>query len=579
MVGGAGREVVPAVDTGDVPAGAEDRAADEERDPRVHPATADAAAAAARPSTARRLTVMSASCLLVAETAQGAARPARPAERPARTQRVLSRRADTVRCVRDNDPEPTRWWVRPGSVLAGVALVHAALPLVLLGRHWAIGIDESVYLSQLNAHVPPGSFSAPRARGSTFVAAPVTLLTTSVAVMRIWTSLLSGLGLFLAYRPWLTLRPGYVVPLAAGLFASIWSVTYYGFEPMPNEWLAFAVVGACGCLLRYLLGRRWTSLAGAAVAMAVAALFRPSDAAFACLALVLVCVFARVPWRRRLIAVAALGAGTFAGALEWIVEAYTSFGGLGARIHAAVAEQGGSGLHFSLGAQARALAGPLLCRTGCHADAAVAYRLWWLGAAALVVAAVVRARRQQGLLDLAPVALGVALVAEYVFTVGYAAPRFLIPAYAALALPASSGLVIIVRSVSALRPRVTLAGAFTVLFAAHLVLQLYVITAHEGPAGRRAAAQTARSETLLRRAGVRGRCLMIGQSGNNGALAYDLRCSNRNPGPRALRADLHDSTRVVWLTDTPPSPGWGVRWQRLRLPWRSGTTAYVGPAP
>ena len=86
------------------------------------------------------------------------------------------------------------WWRRPLILLAVIAAVHAALPILLLGRHWLIGIDESVYLSQINAHVPPGGFSAPRARGSTFLAAPVTAFTSAVVPMREWTTMLSASG-------------------------------------------------------------------------------------------------------------------------------------------------------------------------------------------------------------------------------------------------------------------------------------------------------------------------------------------------------------------------------------------------
>ena len=473
----------------------------------------------------------------------------------------------------------TPWWRRPGVLLAVVALVHAALPLALLGRHWFIGIDESVYLSQLNAHVPPGGFSAPRARGSTFLAAPVTLLTASIPVMRVWTSLLSGVGLYLAFRPWLRLREGYVVPLAAALFASIWSVTYYGFQVMPNEWVGFAVVGACGSLLRYLLDGRWTSLAGAALAMVAAALLRPSDAAFAVLALGGVCLLARVPWRRRLTGLVVLGAGTALGVAEWVIEAYTSYGGLHARLHAAEAEQGGSGLYFSLGAQSRVLAGPLLCRTGCHASAAIAYRLWWVAAALLVVVALATIRRRRPLIDVAPIVLGIVTAAQYVFTVGYAAPRFLIPSYAALSLPVAVGTVALVRSVRRSGPRWVLLGVLGVGLVAHVVLQLHVITAHIEPGGRRAATETLASATRLRHAGVRGSCVVIGESGYSGPLAYALRCSNRRPDEAGLLADLHGSTRVVWLRNKRPSQLWGVTWHRVHLHWLFPINAYVSPTP
>jgi hypothetical protein len=262
-------------------------------------------------------------------------------------------------------PAGYAWWRRPVVLLALVAAVHAVLPILILGRHWFIGIDESVYLSQINAHVPPGGFSAPRARGSTFVAAPITAFTDAVAPMRYWTTVLSGLGLFLAFRTWLRLRPGYLVPVAAAMFASIWVVTYYGFQVMPNEWVAFATVGGCGSLLSFLLdGKRW-SLVGATLALGVAALFRPSDAVFALIALGVVCVLARATWTRRAVAFGTLAIGAAAGATDWVIEAYTTYGGLRQRVHVAEAEQGGSGLHWAGSAQAHVLAGPVLCRNSC----------------------------------------------------------------------------------------------------------------------------------------------------------------------------------------------------------------------
>ena len=72
VVAEAGRLPVAPVDArrGVVPAA---RVA--EPDPRVQPATTEAAAAAASPSTVRRLTVMPASCRVVAETGRPAAGP------------------------------------------------------------------------------------------------------------------------------------------------------------------------------------------------------------------------------------------------------------------------------------------------------------------------------------------------------------------------------------------------------------------------------------------------------------------------------------------------------------------------
>jgi hypothetical protein len=476
-----------------------------------------------------------------------------------------------------SESEPPRpWWLRPILLLGVVAAVHAALPILILGRHWFIGIDESVYLSQINAHVPPGGFSAPRARGSTFLAAPVTAFTSAVVPMREWTTLLSGLGLFLAFRPWLRLRSGYVVPLAAALFASIWTVTYYGFQVMPNEWVAFAVVGACGSMLNFLLdGRRW-ALVGASLALGAAALLRPSDAAYAFFALAVAAVLCRVSWKRRGVAIAVLALGSAAGVADWVIEAYISYGGLSARITAAQAEQGGSGLYWAGSAQARVLAGTLLCRDGCTANAAPIYWLWWVAGGLLLVVALMQLRRmQRPILDVAPLVLGLVMAAQYVFSVPYAAPRFMLPAYAALALPCASGSIALVRNARTPRPRLVLAGALTLVFLAHAAIQVHVITRNIEPSGRGAAHQILESAAVLRKAGITGKCVVMGPNYSYGPLAYRLRCSNRPPDHDTLYRDLRTGVHVAWIRDTPPSHLWGIHWKKMPLPWLVPTDVYV----
>jgi hypothetical protein len=493
--------------------------------------------------------------------------------------------ATSVPASRDSDSapesrsgsEPSRpWWRRPILLLGVVAAVHAVLPILILGRHWFIGIDESVYLSQINAHVPPGGFSAPRARGSTFLAAPVTAFTSAIVPMRVWTTLLSGLGLFLAFRPWLRLRSGYVVPLAAALFASIWTVTYYGFQVMPNEWVAFAVVGACGSMLNFLLDGRRSALVGASLALGAAALLRPSDAAYAFFALTVAAVLCRVSWKRKGVAIAVLALGSAAGTLDWGIEAYTSYGGLSARMATAQAEQGGSGLYWAGSAQARVLAGPLLCRDGCTANAAPFYRLWWVAGGLLLVVALMQLRRmQRPILDVAPLVLGLVMAAQYVFTVPYAAPRFMLPTYAALALPCASGSIALVHRARTPRPRLVLAGALTMVFLAHAAIQVHVIAQHIKPSARGSADLVLERAAVLRKAGITGNCLVMGSYDNIGPLAYRLRCSNRLPDHATLYRDLHTGVDVVWIRDTPPSHLWGIHWKKMTLPGLVPTDVYV----
>ena len=79
----------------------------------------------------------------------------------------------------------------------------------------------------------------------------------------------------------------------------------------------------------------------------------------------------------------------------------------------------------------------------------------------------------------------------------------------------------------------------------------------------------------LGKAGVAGRCVIIGDTSGNGPLAYRLRCSNRRPAHDQLLTDLRDGVRVAWLRDTPPSHLWGVHWRRVRVAYPAHTDAYV----
>jgi hypothetical protein len=468
--------------------------------------------------------------------------------------------------VRSDDPAPARWR-RPGTWLAVVAVLHAASPLVLLGAHWWFGIDETVYLSQINAYVPAGGFSAPRARGTTFVAAPVTMLTTSVAAIRIWVAAVSGAGLYLAFRPWLRLYHGYVVPLAALLFATVWSVIFYGFAVMPNEFVALAAVGACGCLLRFTTEGRRRHLVGVGIATALIGLLRPSDAAYAGVALLVSCVVLRASWRRRVAAAAAVSVGALAGVADWVIEARTSYGGVATRIHAAQAENGGGGLHFAGAAQARALAGPVLCRGSCHVSAGIAYQLWWIVLSVLVVAGVAFARRQGRLAPtLVPTCVGLSMAAQYVFTVTYAAPRFLIPAYALLSLPAASGAVEIVRRARSGVPRTVLVSGLGAILVAHAAVQVHVLTGLIAPHARITGAEIVADAEQLHDVGVRGPCLVLGSPVDNQDLAYATGCSNVPRGATAVRDRVEDGSRVVWLNQAPPPRSYSARWHAVQLP-------------
>jgi hypothetical protein len=116
-----------------------------------------------------------------------------------------------------------------------ICVLHALSPLITRGLHAGFGDDETVYISQLDRWVPAGFFSAPRARGVTLLTAPATLVSSSVTLMRFWLALVSGVGLYLSFIPWLRLRNNAVVPVAAALWSCLWVSIYYSYEAMPNQ--------------------------------------------------------------------------------------------------------------------------------------------------------------------------------------------------------------------------------------------------------------------------------------------------------------------------------------------------------
>src|SRR5437762_618424 len=236
---------------------------------------------------------------------------------------------------------------------------------------------------------------------------------------------------------------------------------------------------------------RGRARAGVAASVAFVTLVRPGDAV--CLATPLL---AAAVIRRRWRPAAAVAGGLLAGGAEWVIEAYARFGGVAGRLRAAGVEQGGFGLHFALPDELRALNGPTLCRPCTIGLRYPGLDLWWFLLPALVTLGVLAARRVApprpqgpGQPDagtpgtsplgsaLLPAVCGLCLAAQYLFMIGYAAPRFLLPAYALLAIPAADGLAfLITRTGADLRPAMT--AVVTCFLVAQLVIQ-HLVLDHE----------------------------------------------------------------------------------------------------
>jgi hypothetical protein len=326
-------------------------------------------------------------------------------------------------------------------------VAQLALVVPRLGLSW----DETVYISQVSSHAPAAYFDPARARGIPLLVAPVTLLTSSVLAVRIYLAVASGIALFLALLCWRRLRPAWQLALSGVLFCGLWTTLYYGPQAMPDLWVAFSSLAAVGLFLQAAgpdttgtaapaaggapgaRSPRWGALAGVTLCVAIAALVRPGDALYLAAALGIAVIAVR-RWRRWQL-LAAVVIGFAAGAADWVIEAYVRFGSALNRLHEAGAEQGGFGFHFALWDELRSVNGPTLCRPCTVGFRYPELSLWWLALPVLVVIGGYAAYRAGRLASsVLATACGLSLAFQYLFLINYAAPRFLLPAYALAAI-------------------------------------------------------------------------------------------------------------------------------------------------
>ncbi len=400
---------------------------------------------------------------------------------------------------------------RPRAVLAVVCALYAVAPLVFVGPHFWFGWDESVYISQVSRYRPALLFTAPRARGITVLLAPVAELTSSTVALRVYLAVLSAVGLYLAFRPWLRLLPGYTVPLASVLFVTLWVSIFYGFEAMPNLYVAIGALAAVGYFLRARQEpERRRHLVWLAAWLAFTALMRPTDSLYLVIPLAIAAVTMRdISRRNRGVFLAVLIGGVAVGWSEWVVEAFVSYGGLAARIHAANAEAAPS-LHAALGLEARVLAGPIYCQRCTHPIVWWA-TAWWFAvppAAALGIASAIR--RRAATVILLPTLCGLALLAEYTLTIDYAAPRYLLPTYALLSLACAEGVTFIYRVLARSWSRWLWVAAVGAIVVVQLVSQLWILERHVMPAQTAGRQQYLALSQAIRQHGVRQPCDVIG---------------------------------------------------------------------
>ncbi|WHX22315.1 hypothetical protein QFW82_37490 [Streptomyces malaysiensis subsp. malaysiensis] len=463
---------------------------------------------------------------------------------------------------------------------APVALAYAVAQLALVVPHLGLGWDETVYVSQVDPGRPAAYFSAPRSRGISLLAAPVLAVTHSTTVLRVVLALLSAAALYAAYRVWQPLLGRACTALAALLFAGLWTTVLYGPQAMPNLWVALSAVAAVGWFLRAVhLHERRRALLGLGAMVAAATCFRFSDGVWLALPLLTACAI--VPaWRRPAPALAVAGGFAMGGA-EWVAEAFVRWGGVGARLHLSSATEGGMGARWAGGMAWRSLNGPLLCRP-CHVPLThPELTLWWLALPALaLIACAVAPRARRAAATVLPAACAAALSIPYLLLIDYSAPRFLLPAYALLALPLA---VLAAHGAQVIRPprvRALAIGLTAVLLALHLSAQYEVLDRNAAEA--RVTADRYRTAAHdLRGLGLTPPCLVSGRHAP--PIGYDNGCASANVGGNnrdttahtLLRRAAREPTAALARTRSGP-PHYARTWIPHPLPG-TGLTAYIRP--
>ncbi|TDC59232.1 hypothetical protein E1200_32355, partial [Actinomadura sp. GC306] len=165
--------------------------------------------------------------------------------------------------------------------LCCVALGYAGLQAGTGGLGIPLDLDEAVYASQFSGDAPRTPYAAHRSPGEGLLAAPVTLWTSDVTLIRVYFAALSAVLLLLAFWPWFRVLDRASVPVAAALFAVPWVSLRYGASVLPNLPVALAAAGAAGVLVAG--GRRaWAVLA---LIIAGVGVLRPTDAVWLALPL------------------------------------------------------------------------------------------------------------------------------------------------------------------------------------------------------------------------------------------------------------------------------------------------------
>ncbi|HXW45969.1 MAG TPA: hypothetical protein VEL03_14340 [Streptosporangiaceae bacterium] len=439
-------------------------------------------------------------------------------------------------------------------LVSALFLLSELLPALL---RLPLGADEITYIARTSAR-SSGVFLPPvHGQGAGLLAAPVTLLTTSLTAIRIWMAVLSALALLGSLWCWRSLRPAWVLALAGFIFGSLAITQLSGVQIYPDLWAGFGALAITGLLLQAVerRARRTVVLPLIAFAALVIVLMRPQNLVFV-LAPTFVAPLVVRGWRKPGVLVAMI-VGAVLGVAEWVVGAYLWFGGLSNRISWAGQEPPSFGLHFSLSMQIRTMSGPWYSEpractsaqiaSGCKTLPGVsepAVLLWWLAFFGLVALGLYASwRRPSRASSVLAVVTGGWSALLYILLVPFGAPRYFLATWALFAIVAADGigwLVTVPRWKTACVP---LAGAFLVSWAIsqHVVL----VTETAQATSVRPFEQKA---DAIKRLGLRPPCAVGSPS-----VAYFLGCTGPWTGGHV--------SEIFSLT-----PGGPSAWKKISLP-------------
>jgi hypothetical protein len=413
-------------------------------------------------------------------------------------------------------PDSLFWLV----LVSGVFLVAELTPPLL---RMPLGPDEITYIARTSVHASGVSLPPVHGQGAGLLAAPVTLFTMSLEAIRIWMSVLSAIGLFLAVLCWRGLRPVWVLALAELILASLAITQNSSVQIYPDWWGALALLALTGLFLHAVNGtmRVRVVLPLIAVASLVIVLMRPQNLVFLMGPALLACLVVR-RWQSFKV-LAAMVVGAALGLGEWIAGAYLWFGGLSERINFARGEPPALRVYMALGTQLRFLNGPWYCpqTSGCKSWSVPEETPWWLAFLAVAVLGLWAAWHRKAIKESSVLAGATALwvFLLYAFLVPFGAPRYLLPALALMAILVADGVVWAVTESGAQwrRPAAVLAC----LFLLGGIVSQRVILQQEAAAQTSGRPYVAQAEEL-EKIGVHPPCVV---AANDTSAAYYIGCS------------------------------------------------------